>query len=352
MSKEIKVGLIGYGFGGRVFHAPIIESVSGMKLYKVYETRSENVKHLKEKYSNVSVVSSVAEVLNDPEIQLIVVATPNKFHFELAKRAMENGKDVVVEKPFTIITQEADELITLSKEKNRILSVNHNRRWDSDFKTVEKVVKSNLLEDIIEVEIHYERFRPEISNNWRDEGEAGSGMLYDLGSHLIDQAQYLFGLPQEVFANLEIQRPGGKSIDYFEVILKYSKIIVTLKSGMLVREPAPHYVINGTKGSFIKYGMDVQEEALISDLLPKNVEGWGTEPKELQGKINTEVNGVHFIGKVESEAGDYREFYKNVYKAVLREESLIVTPKQARNTIRIIEMAEQSNILKQWVKFQ
>jgi scyllo-inositol 2-dehydrogenase (NADP+) len=209
-----------------------------------------------------------------------------------------------------------------------------------------------LVGDIVELEIHYDRFRTELTNNWREENEVGSGMLYDLGSHLIDQAQCLLGLPKAVFANLEIQRQGGRAIDYFEVILKYPKVTVTLKSGMLIREPGPHYIIHGTKGSFVKYGMDGQEEALKRDLIPKDIEGWGVEPEELWGKINTEVNGVHIIGRVESETGDYRDFYRNVYKAVLREEPLVVTPDQARNTIRIIELAEQSNLLGQWVKFE
>jgi scyllo-inositol 2-dehydrogenase (NADP+) len=351
MNREVKVGLIGYGLGGRVFHAPIIESVVGLNLYKVYETRPENVQHLKERYPHVIVVSKVDEILTDPDITLIVIATPNKVHYELAKSALENGKDVVVEKPFTVTTEEADKLIALSKATNRILSVHHNRRWDSDFKTVEKVVKNNLVGDIVELEIHYDRFRTGFTNNWREENEAGSGMLYDLGSHLIDQAQCLLGLPSEVFANLEIQREGAKAIDYFEVILKYPKVTVTLKSGMLIREPGPHYVIHGTKGSFIKYGMDTQEDALKGGLIPKNIKEWGIEPEELWGKINAEVNGVHIIGKVESETGNYRDFYKNVYKAVLREESLAVTPEQARNTIRIIELAQQSNLLRQWVKF-
>ena len=352
MHKEIKVGLIGYGLGGRVFHAPIIESVAGLNLYKVYETRPENVKHLKERYPNVIVVSKVDEILTDLDINLIVIATPNKVHYELAKRALENGKDVVVEKPFTVTTEEADKLIALSKATNRLLSVHHNRRWDSDFKTVKKVVKSNLVGDIVELEIHFDRFKAEFTNNWREENEAGSGMLYDLGSHLIDQAQCLFGLPSEVFANLEIQREGGRSVDYFEVILKYPKVIVTLKSGMLKREQGPHYIIHGTKGSFIKYGMDVQEQALKSGLLPKNIEGWGVEPERLWGKVNTEVNGVHIIGKVESETGNYRDFYRNIYKTILGEELLAVTPDEARNTIRIIELAEQSNLLGQWAKFE
>lgn len=351
MNKEINVGLIGYGFGGRVFHAPFINSIEGLNLHKVYETKPGNIKHLNEKYSNVTVVSNVNEILNDPEIQLVIIATPNKFHYDLAKRALENCKDVVVEKPFTVTSDEADKLIALSKKTNRLLTVHQNRRWDSDFRTVKKIIKGNLLGDIVDLEIHYDLFRPSFTNNWREEDQAGSGMLYDLGAHIIDQAQNLFGLPTKVFADIQTQRQGGKAVDYFEVILKYPKVTVSLKSGLLIRDPAPHFVLHGTKGSFVKYGMDVQEKTLKSGLLPNNVEDWGVEPENLWGIINTEVNDVHIIGKVESEVGDYREFYKNVYKAVLRVEPLEVTADQARNTIRIIELAEQSNKLGHWIKF-
>jgi len=215
MNKEIKVGLIGYGFGGRVFHAPIIESIPGLKLHKVYESKPENVQHLKDTYTDIIVVSKVDEIITDPNIQLIVVATPNTSHYELTKRALENNKDVVVEKPFTVTTEQADKLISLSKSTNRILSVHHNRRWDSDFKTVDKIIKNSLVGDVVELEIHYDRFRTEIRDIWKERNEIGSGILYDLGPHLIDQVQHLLGLPQEVFANLDIQRENGKTVDYF-----------------------------------------------------------------------------------------------------------------------------------------
>lgn len=351
MQEEINVGLIGYGLGGKCFHAPIIASVSGLKLFKVYTTKAENVQHLEEKYKDVHAVSRVDDIIDDPGIQLVVIATPSPLHFETAKRALEKGKNVVVEKPFTAATEEADKLISLAKATNKVLTVHHNRRWDSDFKTVEKIVNSTLLGDIVNYEANFDRFNPGFKHNWKEKNAAGSGVLYDLGSHLIDQALCLFGPPQEVFADLEIQKQGGAATDYFELLLKYPSLNVKLKAGSLVREQGPHFAIHGTKGSFIKYGLDVQEAALRKGLLPKDTADWGKEPEELWGKINTEVDGLHIIGKVESETGDYREFYKNVYEAVLGKDALKVMPQQARNTIKIIELAEQSSSEKRWVTF-
>ncbi|MGK0467763.1 Gfo/Idh/MocA family oxidoreductase [Clostridium sp.] len=353
MSKKINVGLIGYGVSGRVFHAPIISSVPGLNLYKTYETNEKNIENLKNKYPNILVTSNIDEFFQDENIDLVVIAVPNTAHYSLAKRALEGGKNVVVEKPFTINTKEADEIIELSKLKNKLLTVHHNRRWDSDFKTVKKVIQSNLLGDIVEYEAHYDRFRNYIKQNaWREKKLPGSGILYDLGSHLIDQAQCLFGLPKEIFADLRVQREDSETIDNFEVILSYDNLKVTLKAGMLVKEIGPHFTILGNKGSFIKYGMDVQEEDLKNDLIPKNIEEWGREPSSLWGNINTEINELQLTGKIESELGDYREFYENVYHSILGETELEVSPVQARNTIRIIELAEKSSLEKAWVKFE
>lgn len=350
MKEEINVGIIGYGLGGKCFHAPVIASVTGLKLYKVYTTKAENVQHLKEKYKDVQAVSAVDDILDDPGIQLVVVANPSPLHFETAKRALEKGKNVIVEKPFTATSEEADILIALAKEKNKLLTVHQNRRWDSDFKTVEKIVKNSLLGDTVNYEANFDRYNPGFKHNWKEKNKPGAGVLYDLGSHLIDQALCLFGLPEEVSANVEIQKQGGEAVDYFKLLMKYPNLNVELRAGSLVREQGPRYVIHGTKGSYIKYGLDVQEAALKCGLLPKDTAGWGKEPEELWGKINTELGGLHIIGKVESEAGDYREFYRNVYEAVLGRNTLRVEPQQARNTIRIIELAEQSSSEKKWVK--
>ncbi len=351
--RIVKVGLIGYGFGGRIFHAPILTSVLGLKLEKIYETKPDNIADIKKKYPEANVINQVEDIFNDKEIELVVVATPNQFHFEYAKKAMESGKHVIVEKPFTITSKEADELIKISQTTGKLLTVNHNRRWDSDFKTVVSVIKSNLLGEVIEFESHYDRFSSEAGDNWRvQKSSPGSGMLYDLGSHLIDQALFLFGLPQEVFGYVDKQRTHTEVDDCFEVILRYPGLKVTLKSGMLIQEKGPHYCVHGRNGSFVKYGLDIQEDELIKGKIPNECSDWGREPEELYGKLNTLVNGVHMIGNVESETGDYRSLYQNLYDAILGKEELAVKAQQARNTIRVIELASQSNEEKRWVPFE
>ncbi len=352
MTRNLNVGLLGYGLGGKYFHAPFITNVPGFRLYKVRETNPQNIGHLKDTYGEIQVVADSDEILKDENVQLVVITTPNTYHYELASKALKSGKHVVVDKPFTITSSEADQLIELAGVHKRVLSVFQNRRWDSDFKTVKKVIDSNMLGDIVEYEAHFDRFRPNFSGNWREKNIAGSGMLYDLGSHLIDQALYLFGTPDQVFADLQVKRQGGEVIDSFEIILEYLRMKVTLKSGILVKERGPHFTIHGTKGSFVKFGLDVQEADLIMGKLPKGSKEWGKEPENLWGKINTQINGLNFIGNIESEPGNYTEYYSNVYNAILGIEDLIVTPHEARNTIRVIELAEQSNKERKWVKFQ
>jgi predicted dehydrogenase len=283
---------------------------------------------------------------------MVVIATPNNTHFSLAEAALLAGKHVVVDKPFTVTSAEADALISLATRQHRLLTVHHNRRYDSNAKTLRRVIASQLLGRLVELEIHFDRFRNYLRPGaWREEDVPGSGILYDLGSHLIDEAQYLFGLPQSITANERIQRTGGKTIDNFTVVLDYEALKVTLKGGMLVREPGPVYQLLGEQGSYIKYGMDVQEEALKAGLTPTTRPDWGTEPAARWGKINTDYRGQHLIGAIKSETGDYREFYANVYAAVMGQEPLAVTPEQARNTIRIIELARQSSAEKRTIPY-
>lgn len=352
MDRIIRIGLIGYGTSGRVFHAPIIDSVKGFELYKVCVNNEENIRRLKENFKNAIVVSEPDDIISDEDVELVIIAVPNVAHYSLAKRALENGKHVIIEKPFTIDTFEAEELIELSKRKEKILTVYHNRRWDSDFRTVKKVIDSGLLGDIVEYEAHFDRFRDTLkANSWKEINGPGTGVLYDLGVHLIDQALCLFGEPEAVFADLRIQRNVSDIIDNFEIILNYDKLKVTLKSGMLVRELGPRFIVTGTKGSFVKYGMDVQEEALKNGAIPKHMEAWGTEPEAIWGNIYTTVNGVNIAGKLESEKGDYRQFYKNIYRAISQGEALEITSLEAKNTIKIIELCQKSDSEKSWVKF-
>ncbi|MDE3183617.1 MAG: Gfo/Idh/MocA family oxidoreductase [Bacteroidota bacterium] len=352
MEKIIRVGLIGFGVGGQIFHAPVLTTVKGLELVKIRATKPEQINVAETKYPKAEIVPTSEEICNDENIDLVVITTPNTSHYSLAMQALQAGKHVVVDKPFTINTKEADELIALAENKKLILSVYHDRRFDSDFHTVQKIIKNKFLGDIVELESRYDRFRNFLRPNaWREEEAPGTGILYDLGSHLIDQVQILFGLPEAVSADLRIQRKGAKAIDNFEVIMHYPGIKASIKGGMLVREPLPRFILLGNDGSFVKYGMDVQEEALKAGFTSLTKNNWGIEPPDIWGTINTELNGQHFIGKIESEKGDYAAYYLNVYHTILGKEDLIVTPLQARNTIRILELAMQSEKEKRTIDF-
>lgn len=348
----VNVGLIGFGMAGRVFHAPLIASIPEFNLLKVRESKKENIEIVVRKYPHTEIVADAKDILDDTNIDLVVIATPNVFHFDLAKRALLKGKHVVVEKPFTVTSIEAEELIALSRKQNKILTVYQNRRWDSDYLTVKKIVESNVLGNLVTFESSFERYRDFIKpDTWKEEVQPGTGVLYDLGSHLIDQAICLFGLPSEVACDMRIQRAGGKIIDYFKLHLEYEKVNVTLKADFLMREPGPRFALSGTKGGFVKYGTDVQEEDLKAGLFPFDKANWGEEPEILWGKLNTEFKGLHMIGRVESERGDYVAYYRNVYNAITGKEELIVKPEQAVSTIKIIELAIKSHQEKRTVSF-
>ena len=352
MDKTIRIGLIGFGVGGQIFHAPVLTAVKGLELAKIRASKPEQVEVARTKYPDAEIVTTPEEIFKDPGIDLVVISTPNNSHHSLAAMALNAGKHVVVDKPFTVTTAEADELIELAAKKNRLLSVYHNRRFDSDFNTVRKIINSGLLGEIVEFESRYDRFRNYLKPGaWREEDAPGTGILYDLGSHLIDQVLSFFGLPQAITADLRIQRKPGKAVDNFEVIMHYDGIKASLKAGMLVKETLPRLILLGTNGSFVKYGLDVQEEALKAGFTSLTKDNWGVEPPSAWGKINTEFNGMHIIGNIESEAGNYSRFYSNIYNTLTGKEQLIVTPQQARNTIRVIELAIQSEAEKRTIDF-
>ena len=350
--KQINVGLLGFGMAGRIFHGPTICCVEGLRLNKIRETKAPNIALIKERYPETTIVSDTKEILNDASIDLVIVATPNVTHYAVAKEVLTAGKHVVIDKPITVTSAEADELIQLAKKSGKLITAYQNRRWDSDFLTVRKVIDSGLLGRLVEFESHYDRFRNTLRpDTWKEDGVLGTGLLYDLGSHLIDQALVLFGLPKTITADLRTLRKDTRIIDNFEIILDYLPLKVTLKGSLLVKEPLPRYILLGNDGAFIKYGLDVQEETLNAGHSPKNATNWGEEPESIWGTINTEFNGVEFKGKVKSERGNYVGFYENVYKAIMGEEELAVKPEQARHTIRIIELAMQSNEEKRTIPF-
>ncbi|MEX2404879.1 MAG: oxidoreductase [Balneolales bacterium] len=347
MQDVINTGLIGYGNAAKVFHAPVIQAVQGLSLKKVVERRK---KESSERYPWVDVVGDVTTLLLDESIELVVIATPNNTHFELARQALLSNKHVVVDKPLTITSEQAHQLIGLARQQKRVLSVFQNRRWDGDFKTVNKLIKGNLLGRLVEFESHFDRFRNYRKPGWREDEGEGTGILYDLGPHLIDQAQTLFGLPEMVTADIRIQRDSAKVADYFELILHYNNLKATLKAGMLVREPNKRFILHGTEGSYVKYGLDPQENALKQGLLPSSP-NWGMERRENWGKLNTNLNGLHFDGPLETLPGSYQDYYRNIADVIRGREELIVKPLQALNTIRIIEHALLSNEEKRTVKY-
>ena len=352
MDKIINVGLIGFGMGGQLFHAPILTAVPGLQLVKIRASRPEQILVAKEKYPAAQPVDTAEEIFDDPTIDLVVISTPNTSHHSLALQALHAGKNVVVDKPFTISTKEADELIAVAEAGKQLLSVYQSRRFDSDFFTIKKIIEKGLLGDIVELESRYDRFRNFLKpDSWREEDAPGTGILYDLGAHLIDQAQALFGLPGAITADLRIQRKSGRAVDNFELILHYPSVKVTLKAGMLVKEPLPRFILLGNNGSFVKYGLDPQEEALKTGYGPLTRQGWGIEPASTWGRLNTELNGTNITGTIESERGCYEAFYANIYNVLIGKEDLLVTPLQARNNIRIIELAMQSQLERRTIDF-
>ncbi len=336
----IKTGIASYGMSGLVFHAPLLHVNPGFEMLKIVE---RSYKGSKERYPDVHVVRSFDELINDEQLELIIVNTPDATHFDYSKKALEAGKHVVVEKPFTMNSDEARKLIALAKKQDRLLSVFQNRRWDGDYLTVKKVIQEELLGRLVSFESHFDRYRNFIqSNTWKEEPNVGAEIVYNLGAHMIDQAYDLFGKPIGVFAEIGIQRTNGKVDDFYNIVLKYDKLNVNLKSSYLVREEGPRYIVHGTEGSFLKWGIDPQEADLKAGKYP-DVLDWGKEPKKLWGKLNSELNGLHFTGRIETIPGNYQAYYDNVYEVIRNGAELTVKPEQSLSVIRIIEAAIESN---------
>lgn len=343
MQKKYKIGLIGFSIGGQVFHAPFIVGNPSLQLYKVTARKPEQQQVLSNKYPSAIAVQTVDEIINDPLVDIVVIATSNDVHYSLAKGALEAEKHVVVEKPFTNTTAEADELIALAKQKGRILTVHHNARFHSDFKTVKKIVESKRLGSVVNYQARFDRFRNFLREGaWREQDLPGSGIHYDLGAHLIDQALQLFGKPDAVFADLRKQREHAKAVDDFEFILSYPTRKVSLFGQMLAKEPTPRFALYGLKGSFVKPGIDPQEALLRNGALPHEDPNWGKEPAYNYGVLNILENRQDIRETIPSEIGTGQDFYQNLVEVLHNKSELIITPKQARDVIRILEAAEQS----------
>ncbi|MCD6347751.1 MAG: Gfo/Idh/MocA family oxidoreductase [Bacteroidales bacterium] len=340
MKEKIISALCSFGMSGRVFHAPLISSHSGFELYSILE-RTRNLS--KATYPKVKTVQLFDELLNDPMVELIIVNVPDHLHFEFTETALLAGKHVIVEKPFTIDLPSAIKLRDLAREKNLHLFVFQNRRWDSDFLTIKKLLQSGRLGRIAEFEAHYDRFRPvPTPNTWKEDKNHGTGLLYNLGAHLIDQTLVLFGLPDAVYADLDTLRQHSNVTDYFTLILYYKDMRAILRSSYLVKEQVAKYIIHGDNGSFIKKGQDPQEERLNS--------GWkgddpdiGAEPASSCGLLYQDDSTNNYPEEIKSLTGNYMQFYDEVYQTMRSNFSGAVTADDGVRVMQIIDAAIRSN---------
>jgi predicted dehydrogenase len=338
--QPINVGIIGFGFSGRTFHAPVIRAVSGLRIAAILQRSGNDAASA---YPDVRVAPSVQELLSLDSIQLVVIATPNTSHFDLARQCLLADRHVVIDKPFATSHAQAAELVSLAEERGRVLSVYQNRRWDGDFKTVRDLVNSGTMGRIVQYESHFDRYRPQTRPEaWREQAVLGSGVLFDLGPHLIDQALVLFGTPDAVNADVRMERDGAAVDDAFDVTLQYPDRRVLLRATMLASKPGPRFLLHGTKGSYLKSGLDPQENALKAG---EKLEGaaWGEEPPEAWGKLFQAQGDKLSERVVPTKAGDYRGYYENVRDAILGKTSLAVTPQAALRVMRVLELAQHSS---------
>jgi predicted dehydrogenase len=322
----VKVALIGYGLAGRVFHAPMISAVDGLKLAAIVSSREEEIRKT---YADVSVLRDPSEAFSDPAIDLVVVATPNDSHFDLAAQALAHGKHVVIDKPFALTSGQARELI--ARATGRLLSVFHSRRWDSDFPTLKRLIADGTLGEVVYFESHFDRFRPDVRQRWRERAGPATGTWYDLGSHLIDQALQLFGRPLAIMADLAARREGAVTTDYFRVLLRYEKLRVVLAGDSLVPANDRRFVVHGTHASFIKHGLDAQESFLSEGGKP-TASGYGLDPRPghlvLPGGIERAVAAA---------PGDYRAYYRGVRDTLAGVAPVPVTAGEALAVMEYLE---------------
>jgi predicted dehydrogenase len=336
----IDVGLIGFGFAGRTFHAPVISAVEGLRLAAILQRQGSEAEQA---YPAARIVRTLDELLAIDSIRLVVIATPNTTHFNLAKQCLLAGRDVVIDKPFATTYAEASELVELARQKQRLLSVYQNRRWDGDFLTLRGLLEESKLGRVVLFESHFDRFRPQLKPNaWREHPEPGSGVLFDLGPHLIDQSIQLFGVPDAITADVRIERDGASVDDAFDVVLHYPRMRALLRAGVLVSTPTPRFAVQGTQGGYLKYGLDPQEDALKRGETPTG-EFWGFEAPERWGTLLTAQGDSFVREQLPTKPGDYRQYYANVRDAILREAELAVTPTEALHVMRALELARESS---------
>ncbi len=320
--EKIKTGIFGYGYANKVFHIPLIEANENFEIISISSSSPHNHNYLQ---------SSHDELLNNKDIELVVIATPNNTHFDLAKKCLLNNKNIIVDKPFTITSIEAVELKEIAEKQNKKIFVFHNRRFDADFLTIQKLIKENVFGEILYFESHFDRYRPIVRNRWRESAEMGAGLWYDLGSHLVDQVLQLFGTPREININSAKTRENSPAIDWFHTFLDFGQTKAVLQASMMVRGEGPRFIIHGTKASYIKYGLDSQETDMLNGLSPNYI-GFGIDRKK--GKLYIDDNPPI---EIENEIGNYNIIYQNIFECLRLEKTPLIEINGVIETIKILE---------------
>jgi scyllo-inositol 2-dehydrogenase (NADP+) len=337
----IGVGIIGYGMATKVFHRPLIESVEGLKIVGVLRRNARET-------IDLPLVTDLQAFLALPGLQLVVVTTPNESHFPLAKACLEAGKAVVVDKPFTVTAAEGEELVAVAKKKNLLLTVFHNRRYDGDFVVIQQLLQDKTLGRLVSFESTFDRFRPGLRPGaWREQDQPGAGIFYDLGPHLIDQVLMLFGTPQALFAQIRLEREGVAIDDAFDLTMIYADLKVLLRASMLASVPRPRFLLQGTKGSYVKYDLDEQERLLKSGVRPLDP-NWNKAQNE-PGKLVVQRDHEVVTSELPTPLGDYRRFYVNLRDALLGKIGLDIPAEAGVDSVRIIEAAFESSRRRQVV---
>jgi scyllo-inositol 2-dehydrogenase (NADP+) len=332
----IKVAVIGYGYSAQTFHIPLINASDSFELAAISSSQKDL---LERHYPQVLVFDTAEKLIASAAVDLVVITAPNDAHYPIAKQCLEYGINVVVEKPMVTTSTEAQELTTIARERSLLLSVFHNRRWDGDFLTIKKLLDNNLVGDVRFFESHFDRFRPRVRQRWREQPGQGSGVWFDLGSHLVDQAISLFGLPEALTARCLTLRKGSKTTDYFHVLLHYNDLEVVLHASSFSAAPNLRFRLEGTGGSFVKYGLDPQEQQLTSGITP-NDPCYGAEDADNYGHFYTESS----TELIETEQGCYQQYYAEISAALALGADNPVNPEEAVEVLKILELAEISSV--------
>jgi predicted dehydrogenase len=340
------VGLIGFGTAGRIFHAPLIQATPGLELLAVVSSSAERVH---ETLPEVAVLAKPAALFARTDIDMVVIASPNETHYPLAKAALVAGKHVVVDKPFTVSLSEARLLKVEADKAERHLSVFHNRRWDSDFRTLQALLAAGTLGRAVSLELRFDRFRPKVADRWREQHKPGSGIWFDLGSHLLDQARMLFGMPRAILLDLMAARDGAEVDDDFHALLDYEGLRVTLRASSLVAEPTPQLALHGTRGSFVKYGRDPQENWLRKGHTPSR--DWGVDPRPGQLTVVEEGDtGALATREYVGPPGDYLAYYTGIVEALADGAPVPVSVEEGIEVMTLLQAGLDSYRQSRWIR--